>query len=285
MLRAGSGAGRRVAMSVTSRRVVSTLAQVRNAYFVTFPTKIGRSLPINLPTLASRGRRFRKGGRPRRPRPVFRPAFQTPRPPRHERCPESRRRRRAGPVAAPGPARDAAAQDASTAFKVLGAISVAHLMNDMIQSILLAIYPMLKEGFSLSFSQIGLITLVYQLAARCCSPSSGCTPTATPSRIRCRWAWASRWPACCCCRWRRPSAGCWWRRCWWAQARRCSIPSPRAWRAWPRAAATAWRNRCSRLVATSARRWGRCWRRCSSFRTGSAAWPGSRWRRCSASWC
>ena len=46
---------------------------------------------------------------------------------------------------------------------MLGAISVAHLMNDMIQSILLAIYPMLKEGFSLSFSQIGLITLVYQL--------------------------------------------------------------------------------------------------------------------------
>ena len=43
------------------------------------------------------------------------------------------------------PARDAAAQDASTAFKVLGAISVAHLMNDMIQSILLAIYPMLRK--------------------------------------------------------------------------------------------------------------------------------------------
>ena len=39
----------------------------------------------------------------------------------------------------------AAAQDASTAFKVLGAISVAHLMNDMIQSILLAIYPMLRK--------------------------------------------------------------------------------------------------------------------------------------------
>ena len=77
------------------------------------------------------------------------------------------------PVAAPGPARDAAAQDASTAFKVLGAISVAHLMNDMIQSILLAIYPMLKEGFSLSFSQIGLITLVYQLAASLLQPFIG----------------------------------------------------------------------------------------------------------------
>jgi FSR family fosmidomycin resistance protein-like MFS transporter len=66
-----------------------------------------------------------------------------------------------------------AASDPSTAFKVLGAISVAHLMNDMIQSILLAIYPMLKDSFSLSFTQIGLITLVYQLAASLLQPFIG----------------------------------------------------------------------------------------------------------------
>ncbi|KGD92177.1 Fosmidomycin resistance protein [Achromobacter sp. RTa] len=66
-----------------------------------------------------------------------------------------------------------AASDPSTAFKVLGAISVAHLMNDMIQSILLAIYPMLKDSFSLSFAQIGLITLVYQLAASLLQPFIG----------------------------------------------------------------------------------------------------------------
>lgn len=67
----------------------------------------------------------------------------------------------------------AAASDPSTAFKVLGAISVAHLMNDMIQSILLAIYPMLKDSFSLTFTQIGLITLVYQLAASLLQPFIG----------------------------------------------------------------------------------------------------------------
>ncbi|PTN44566.1 MFS transporter, partial [Achromobacter xylosoxidans] len=67
----------------------------------------------------------------------------------------------------------AASSDPSTAFKVLGAISVAHLMNDMIQSILLAIYPMLKDSFSLSFAQIGLITLVYQLAASLLQPFIG----------------------------------------------------------------------------------------------------------------
>ena len=71
------------------------------------------------------------------------------------------------PAAAPAPAAP------STAFKVLGAISVAHLMNDMIQSILLAIYPMLKDSFSLSFAQIGLITLVYQLAASLLQPFIG----------------------------------------------------------------------------------------------------------------
>ncbi|WP_454690702.1 MFS transporter [Achromobacter aloeverae] len=61
----------------------------------------------------------------------------------------------------------------NTAFKVLGAISVAHLMNDMIQSILLAIYPMLKASFQLSFSQIGLITLTYQIAASLLQPCIG----------------------------------------------------------------------------------------------------------------
>ena len=79
------------------------------------------------------------------------------------------------PAAAMADAQPAApaASDPSTAFKVLGAISVAHLMNDMIQSILLAIYPMLKESFTLSFAQIGLITLVYQLAASLLQPFIG----------------------------------------------------------------------------------------------------------------
>ncbi|AYD64086.1 MFS transporter [Achromobacter sp. B7] len=81
---------------------------------------------------------------------------------------------------APAPAAQATAAPSSTpstppstAYKVLGAISVAHLMNDMIQSILLAIYPMLKDSFSLSFAQIGLITLVYQLAASLLQPFIG----------------------------------------------------------------------------------------------------------------
>ncbi|WP_445658654.1 MFS transporter [Achromobacter sp. NCFB-sbj8-Ac1-l] len=76
-------------------------------------------------------------------------------------------------LSAPAVTPTPAVSDPSTAFKVLGAISVAHLMNDMIQSILLAIYPMLKDSFSLSFAQIGLITLVYQLAASLLQPFIG----------------------------------------------------------------------------------------------------------------
>lgn len=61
----------------------------------------------------------------------------------------------------------------TTSFKVLGAISLAHMMNDMIQSILLAIYPMLKDSFQLSFGEIGLITLAYQIAASLLQPFVG----------------------------------------------------------------------------------------------------------------
>ncbi|WP_455811953.1 MFS transporter [Pseudomonas graminis] len=60
-----------------------------------------------------------------------------------------------------------------TAFGILGAISVAHLLNDMIQSLILAIYPLLREDFSLSFVQIGMITLTYQMTASLLQPLIG----------------------------------------------------------------------------------------------------------------
>jgi FSR family fosmidomycin resistance protein-like MFS transporter len=59
------------------------------------------------------------------------------------------------------------------AFAVLGAISFSHLLNDMIQSLIVAIYPILKSGFALSFAQIGLITLTYQLTASLLQPLVG----------------------------------------------------------------------------------------------------------------
>nr|WP_129955623.1 MFS transporter [Rahnella sp. RFA10(1/100)] len=60
-----------------------------------------------------------------------------------------------------------------TAFSILAAISVSHLLNDMIQSLILAIYPLLQNLFSLSFTQIGLITLTYQITASLLQPLIG----------------------------------------------------------------------------------------------------------------
>ncbi|EIF30366.1 arabinose efflux permease family protein [Burkholderia sp. Ch1-1] len=75
----------------------------------------------------------------------------------------------AGTTGAPQPA----AKVQRTVYSVLGAISFSHLLNDMIQSLILAIYPMLKDNFSLSFGQIGLITLTYQITASLLQPLVG----------------------------------------------------------------------------------------------------------------
>jgi FSR family fosmidomycin resistance protein-like MFS transporter len=60
-----------------------------------------------------------------------------------------------------------------TAFGVLLAICSCHLINDMLQSLLLAVYPTLKAEFHLSFAQIGLVTLAYQLTASLLQPVVG----------------------------------------------------------------------------------------------------------------
>jgi FSR family fosmidomycin resistance protein-like MFS transporter len=60
-----------------------------------------------------------------------------------------------------------------TTYKVIAAISFSHLLNDMMQSLLVAIYPMIKLGLHLSFGQIGLITLTYQITASLLQPLIG----------------------------------------------------------------------------------------------------------------
>ncbi|MCL7713426.1 MFS transporter [Stenotrophomonas mori] len=59
------------------------------------------------------------------------------------------------------------------AVGVLAAISSSHLVNDMMQSLILALYPIFKGQFNLSFAQIGLITLTYQLTASLFQPLIG----------------------------------------------------------------------------------------------------------------
>ncbi len=60
-----------------------------------------------------------------------------------------------------------------TVVPVLLAISFSHLLNDTVQSLLPAIYPILKDSFALTFAQIGLITFVFQVTASLLQPFVG----------------------------------------------------------------------------------------------------------------
>ncbi len=60
-----------------------------------------------------------------------------------------------------------------TRFSVIGAVSFVHVLNDMMQSVIVAIYPLLKGEFHLGFTQIGAITLTFQLTASLLQPVVG----------------------------------------------------------------------------------------------------------------
>lgn len=60
-----------------------------------------------------------------------------------------------------------------TAFTILSLLSVSHMLNDTLQSIIPAVYPLLKDSLLLNFTQIGLITLVFQLSSSLFQPVVG----------------------------------------------------------------------------------------------------------------
>src|SRR5690242_10918880 len=62
---------------------------------------------------------------------------------------------------------------ASASFAVLLAVSFCHLLNDVMQSLLTAIYPMLKQDYHLDFGQIGLLTMAFQVTASLLQPLIG----------------------------------------------------------------------------------------------------------------
>lgn len=65
------------------------------------------------------------------------------------------------------------AAEANTTLAILASLSVCHLLNDMNQSLVPAIYPILKQSYNLDFGQIGLITLAFQLTASMLQPAVG----------------------------------------------------------------------------------------------------------------
>src|ERR1700754_741091 len=78
----------------------------------------------------------------------------------------------AAPFSAPAaPAVSASAN--STTFAIILSLSFCHLLNDMMQSLVPALYPILKDNYALSFSQVGLITLAFQFTASMLQPVVG----------------------------------------------------------------------------------------------------------------
>jgi MFS transporter, FSR family, fosmidomycin resistance protein len=70
-------------------------------------------------------------------------------------------------------AREARPEDGGTVFRVLVAVSVCHFLNDALQSVIPAVYPILKDTYRLDFGQIGLLTLAAQLTASLLQPVVG----------------------------------------------------------------------------------------------------------------
>jgi FSR family fosmidomycin resistance protein-like MFS transporter len=68
---------------------------------------------------------------------------------------------------------DSADSAMNTTWSILAAISVCHLLNDMMQSLLPAIYPILKSNYGLTFGQIGFLTLTFQATASLLQPTIG----------------------------------------------------------------------------------------------------------------
>jgi FSR family fosmidomycin resistance protein-like MFS transporter len=89
----------------------------------------------------------------------------------------------------PVPGIAAAADAGKTAFGVILAVSFCHLLNDMMQSLLPAIYPNLKANLGLTFGQVGLVTLAFQITASLLQPLVGLyadrrpTPMALPGGV------------------------------------------------------------------------------------------------------
>ena len=164
----------------------------------------------------------------------------------------------------------------AAAMPVLIALSATHLLNDMMQSLIPAIYPIIKVAYGLDFGQIGLITLTFQITASLFQPLVGAYTDKNPMPYSMvvgmgftlfgliGLAYAGSYSLLLL------SAGC--------VGLGSSIFHPEATRMARNASGgrTGWRRASSRSAARRAGHWGRCWRPSSSCRAARRASPGSR---------
>lgn len=80
----------------------------------------------------------------------------------------------------------------STVYSMLVICGISHFLNDMIQSIIPSIYPIIKDKFEFSFAQIGIITLVFQMTSSILQPFTGLYADRHPALMPCPWACALR---------------------------------------------------------------------------------------------
>ena len=85
-----------------------------------------------------------------------------------------------------------------TVYSMLIICSISHFLNDMIQSIIPSIYPIVKDKFDFSFAQIGIITLVFQMTSSILQPFTGLYADKHPRPMPSPSACASRWWGCSC---------------------------------------------------------------------------------------
>ena len=85
-----------------------------------------------------------------------------------------------------------------TVYSMLIICSISHFLNDMIQSIIPSIYPIVKDKFDFSFAQIGIITLIFQMTSSILQPFTGLYADKHPRPYASPSACASHWWACSC---------------------------------------------------------------------------------------
>ena len=144
-----------------------------------------------------------------------------------------------------------------TVYPILLMVCATHLLNDMMQSVIPAVYPLLKEKFGFTFAQIGLITLVFQLTSSLLQPVAGRLADLHPRP----YSLAAGMCFTLCGLLALAAAPGFALILVSAAVRRSSIPNPRAWPSSPREVAKGWRSRSFRSAAMPEAPWGPCWPR------------------------
>src|ERR1700723_2777362 len=126
-----------------------------------------------------------------------------------------------------------------TAFSIILALSFSHMLNDMMQSLVPALYPMIKGTYGLSFVQIGLMTTAMQVTSSMLQPVVGLVADRRPQPYSLSVGMAATFVGVLLLAQARPIRPCCSARRWSGSARRCFTPRRRASRGWRRAGGTA----------------------------------------------